>query len=92
MVRKTRKHTKKSKKTNGVFVTQGGKEGYYLGKISITFNEEWEKEITGELISMTLEMPNDPKIENLITIYEDRTGHINPRKKELIGKIDGNDH
>ena len=77
---------------NGVFVTQGGKEGYYLGKILVSFDENWDKKISGELIPMSLEMPNDPRIEKLIEIFEDNSGYINPRKKDLKGKNHGSDN
>lgn len=82
----------KPEKTNGVFVIQGGKEGYYLGKILVSFDEDWDKDISGELIPMSLEMPNDPRIEQLIKIYEDNSGYINPRKKDLRGINHGSDH
>lgn len=72
-------------RNSNIFVAQAGKEGYYLGKITVNLDEGMVRNIVGELIPMTIDMPDDQGIMELITIYETTTGHINPRKKELSG-------
>jgi len=71
-------------KTNGIVVAQSGKEGYYLGKILVDFNGSGSHVIRGELVPMLLEMPNDPQIEKLVELFEKHSGHMNPRKRDLL--------
>ncbi|RMF08727.1 MAG: hypothetical protein D6762_04985 [Candidatus Neomarinimicrobiota bacterium] len=60
-----------------VLVVQAGKEGYYTGVVELNQTKQ------GSLVPMTLDMPDDPRILNLISLYEEKTGFVNKRKLKL---------
>ncbi len=78
---------KSPKITQNTLVVQAGKEGYYTGVVEIQLDAQ--RKITsksGYLVPMTLEMPDDPRIMELITAFEKHTGYINKRKLKLKGQ------
>lgn len=69
---------------NGILVGQAGKEGYHVGIVKVDFDEA--NRIVGKsgyLVPMTLEMPDHPRVLELIGEYERRTGIVNHRKLEI---------
>lgn len=68
--------------TNGTLVAQAGKEGYYVGVIELRLDENGQLvSASGRLEAMTLEMPDHPRVMELIREYEARTGQINRNKQ-----------
>ena len=66
---------------NGSLVVQAGKEGYYIGVVEVQFdNDKNIKTKSARIETMTLIMPDDPYIMELINAYENETGHINRNK------------
>jgi len=66
---------------NDCLIVQAGKEGYYVGIVTLEFDAE--KNITTSAArteTMTLEMPDEPYIMELISALEKETGHINRNK------------
>ena len=73
---------------NDILISQAGREGYYVGLIELKLNKY--KKIEDHIvstISMTQDMPDHPRIMELIKYFEDTTGLINRKKlQELDGK------
>ena len=66
---------------NGSLVVQAGKEGYYIGVVEVQFdNDKNIKTKSARIETLTLIMPDDPYIMELINAYENETGHINRNK------------
>lgn len=71
----------KGENVNDCLIVQAGKEGYYVGIVKIQFDEEINiTSLTASIETMTLEMPDDPYIMELITAFEKESGHINRNK------------
>ncbi|MFQ6613380.1 MAG: hypothetical protein ACE5D1_00920 [Fidelibacterota bacterium] len=73
--------------TQNTLVVQAGKEGYYTGVVEIRLDRQ--RKITGKsgyLVPMTLEMPDDPRIMELINAYEKHSGYVNKRKLKIKGQ------
>ena len=82
----TQTAVKSPEEINGTLVVQAGKDGYYTGVVTIDLdanNKVTHK--SGELVPMTLEMPDDPRILTLISAFEKKTGFVNHRKQEVKG-------
>lgn len=80
-------HSQTSLKTaqeiNAILVAQAGKEGYYIGIIEVKLDEA--KQISsksGYLVPMTLDLPDHPRVMELIKEYEQKTGIVNRRKRK----------
>ncbi len=80
-------HSQTSLKTaqeiNAILVAQAGKEGYYIGIIEVRLDEA--KQISsksGYLVPMTLDLPDHPRVMELIKEYEQKTGIVNRRKRK----------
>ncbi|NOZ75764.1 MAG: hypothetical protein GXO90_10425 [FCB group bacterium] len=74
-------------KTENTLIVQAGKEGYYTGVVEIKLDAQHKITSTsGYLVPMTLEMPDDPRIMNLITAFEKHSGYVNKRKLKLKGQ------
>ncbi len=78
-------HSQTSLKTaqniNNILVAQAGKEGYYVGIIKIDLDENNKvTKKTGYLKAMELDMPDHPRVMELILEYEQKTGNVNRRK------------
>ena len=80
-------HSQTSLKTaqeiNTILVAQAGKEGYYIGIIEVKLDEA--KKISsksGYLVPMTLDLPDHPRVMELIKEYEQKTGIVNRRKRK----------
>ena len=71
---------------NGTLIVQAGKEGYYVGVAELTINGADVISKSGRIDTMKLEMPDDPRIMDLIHEYEEKTGRINHRKLKLKEK------
>ena len=73
---------------NDILISQAGREGYYVGLIELKLSKY--KKIEDHImstISMTQDMPDHPRIMELIKYFEDTTGLINRKKlQELDGK------
>ena len=75
---------------NNILISQAGREGYYVGLIELKLSRY--KKIEDHLIStisMTQDMPDDPRIMELIKYFEDKTGLINRKKLQAL---DGKDN
>ena len=73
---------------NDILISQAGREGYYVGLIELKLNKYKKiEEHIMSTISMTQDMPDHPRIMELIKYFEDTTGLINRKKlQELDGK------
>ncbi len=79
---------KKPEQENGILITQAGKEGYYVGVIKIELNDQgWIKSKSGNLVPMTLEMPDHPRVMELVEEYEKRSGLVNRNKLKMKSKM-----
>ena len=57
-------------KIGNTLIVQAGKDGYYVGELKLTFDEEKElQSYSGKLIPMDISMPNDPVMVNMIIEY-----------------------
>ena len=74
---------------NGTLIVQAGKSGYYIGVVEIKMNKGKVVEKSGRLDTMKFEMPDDPRIIEMIEEYEERSGRMNRRKKKLQEESDG---
>ena len=80
-------HSQTSLKTalevNNILVAQAGKEGYYVGVIKVKFDEQ-NRIISksGYLEPMELDMPDHPRVMEIIKEYERKTGIVNRRKQK----------
>ena len=73
---------------NDILISQAGREGYYVGLIELKLNKYKKiEDHIASTISMTQDMPDHPRIMELIKYFEDTTGLINRKKlQELDGK------
>lgn len=72
---------------NNCLIVQAGKEGYYVGVVEILFDDEKNiASISSRLETLTLDMPDDPYIMELISSLEKETGHINRNKLKHLKK------
>jgi len=73
---------------NDILISQAGREGYYVGLIELKLSKYKKIEDHNfSTISMTQDMPDHPRIMELIKYFEDTTGLINRKKlQELDGK------
>ena len=73
---------------NDILISQAGREGYYVGLIELKLSKYKKiEDHTVSTISMTQDMPDHPRIMELIKYFEDTTGLINRKKlQELDGK------
>ena len=70
---------------NDILISQAGREGYYVGLIELKLNKY--KKIEDHImstISMTQDMPDHPRIMELIKYFEDTTGLINRKKLQAL--------
>lgn len=75
---------------NDILISQAGSEGYYVGQIELKLSRY--KRIDDYLIStipMTQDMPDHPRVMELIKHYEETTGLINRKKLKVL---DGKDN
>lgn len=75
---------------NDVLISQAGREGYYVGLIELKLSKY--KKIDDYLIStisMTQDMPDHPRVMELINYFEETTGLINRKKLQAL---DGKDN
>ncbi len=77
------------KEVNGALIVQAGKSGYYIGVVEIKMNKGKVVEKSGRLDTMKFEMPDDPRIMQMIEEYENKSGRMNRRKQKLKEKSDG---
>ncbi len=78
-------HSQTSLKTaqtvQDVLIGQAGKEGYYVGIMEVQLAGDGTlKHKAGRLEAMTLEMPDHPRVMQLIELFEKKTGIVNRRK------------
>ena len=64
---------------------QSGKAGYYVGLVKIKMKRGKVVEKSGKLDTMKFELPDDPRIIEMIEEYEKKSGRMNHRKKKLLG-------
>ena len=70
---------------NDILISQAGREGYYVGMIELKLSKYKKiEEHKLSTISMTQEMPDHPKIMELIKYFEDTTGLINRKKLQAL--------
>ncbi len=69
---------------NGALIAQAGKEGYYVGIVTLEWDGETIVSKTGRIVPMTQAMPDDERVMEMIQYYEAHTGHINRRKLQLL--------
>ena len=70
---------------NDIFISQAGREGYYVGLIELKLNKYKKiEEHIMSTISMTQDMPDHPRIMELIKYFEDTTGLINRKKLQVL--------
>ncbi|NOZ04579.1 MAG: hypothetical protein GXO92_08290 [FCB group bacterium] len=75
---------KEPEQENGILISQAGKDGYYVGVIKIELNDQRRIESkSGYLVPMTLEMPDHPRVMELIGEYEKRSGLVNRNKLKM---------
>ncbi len=68
---------------NGALITQAGKGGYYMGVVKLLFNARGKiQSKSGWLEAMTLDMPDDRRVMELIKEYEEKSGLVNRAKKK----------
>ena len=77
------------KEVNGALIAQAGKSGYYIGVVEIKMNKGKVVEKSGRLDTMKFEMPDDPRIMEMIEEYENKSGRMNRQKQKLKEKADG---
>ena len=77
------------KEVNGALIVQAGKSGYYIGVVEIKMNKGKVVEKSGRLDTMKFEMPDDPRIMEMIEEYENKSGRMNRQKQKLKEKSDG---
>ena len=69
---------------NGTLIVQAGKAGYYIGVVDISMKDGKVVEKTGKIDTMKFEMPDDPRIMELIEEYEKTTGRMNRNKQKMM--------
>ena len=70
---------------NDILISQAGREGYYVGLIELKLNKYKKiEEHIMSTISMTQDMPDHPRIMELIKYFEDTTGLINRKKLQVL--------
>ena len=70
---------------NNILISQAGREGYYVGLIELKLNKY--KKIENHkvsTISMTQDMPDHPRVMELVKYFEDTTGLINRKKLQAL--------
>ena len=75
----------KPKEINKTLIVQSGKAGYYVGLVKIKMKRGKVVEKSGKLDTMKFELPDDPRIIEMIEEYEKKSGRMNHRKKKLLG-------
>jgi 2',3'-cyclic-nucleotide 2'-phosphodiesterase (5'-nucleotidase family) len=69
---------------NDIVIAQAGKDGYYVGILELTLDDRHRVvDYQGWVEPMTLEMPDHPRVMQLIEEYERRTGLVNRNKLKL---------
>ena len=72
---------------NNCLIVQAGKEGYYVGVVKLTFDEKNNIVFSSaRLVTLTLDMPDDPYIMELISVLEKTTTHVNRNKLKYQNK------
>lgn len=67
----TQEVIKEPVKIGNTYLFEAGSDGYYLGKISLSFNKNKKiQSLNYQLIPMELKLPNDPEISQLATNYD----------------------
>ena len=70
---------------NDILISQAGREGYYVGLIELKLNKYKKiEDHKVSTISMTQDMPDHPRIMELIKYFEDTTGLINRKKLQAL--------
>ena len=69
---------------NGTLIVQAGKAGYYIGVVDVSMKDGKVVEKTGKIDTMKFEMPDDPRIMELIEEYEKTTGRMNRNKQKMM--------
>ena len=70
---------------NNILISQAGREGYYVGLVELKLNK-YKKIVNHKVstISMTQDMPDHPRVMELIKYFEDTTGLINRKKLQVL--------
>lgn len=77
-------------KVGNTLIVQAGKDGYYVGELKLTFDEN--KNITdyeGQLVPMDISLPNDPKVVRMIVDYNRLQRQKAKKVVERISPIPG---
>jgi len=70
---------------NDILISQAGSEGYYVGLIELKLSKYKKiEDHTVSTISMTQDMPDHPRVMELIKYFEDTTGLINRKKLQAL--------
>ncbi|MFQ6616698.1 MAG: multiheme c-type cytochrome [Fidelibacterota bacterium] len=61
---------KEPEKVGNTVIVQAGGDGYYVGRLKLTLDEEKRiEEYQGDLVAMDIDLPNDPKVVAMIVEY-----------------------
>lgn len=71
---------------NKTYIAQAGKEGYHVGVVVISIDDYGSHSISGYVQTMTLDMPDNQRIMELVQEYEQKTGHVNRNKQKYHEK------
>ena len=69
---------------NETLIVQAGKAGYYIGVVDVLMKDGEVVKKTGKIDTMKFEMPDDPRIMELIEEYEKTTGRMNRNKQKMM--------
>ena len=69
---------------NETLIVQAGKAGYYIGVVDVSMKDGEVVKKTGKIDTMKFEMPDDPRIMELIEEYEKTTGRMNRNKQKMM--------
>jgi len=70
---------------NNILISQAGREGYYVGLIELKLNKYKKiEDHKVSTISMTQDMPDHPRVMELVKYFEDTTGLINRKKLQAL--------
>lgn len=75
-------------KIRNTLIVQAGKDGYYVGELKLTFDDEKElKSYNGKLIPMDITLPNDSVMVDMIIEYNRLKRQSLSRKVEYISPV-----
>jgi|ETNmetMinimDraft_3_1059899.scaffolds.fasta_scaffold14632_1 LysM repeat protein len=79
---------KEPEKIGNTLIVQAGKDGYYVGELKLTFDEEKElQSYNGKLIPMDISLPNDAIMVDMIIEYNRLKRQSLTRRVERISPI-----